>query len=237
MNNLVEFKKGQAMTTSLKFAEEFKIQHIHVLEKIRKLTIEYSIVKNEFKKDIFVNERNREYPFYWITKDGYLTLVMNMQAKGESAKILFEKKQLFIKAFNLMEEELLRIKTNHANELWLDYRKLGKEQRKELTDTIQEFVEYATKQGSQSAKMYYMNITKMEYKALQFTCNLSDSLRDQLDLMEQAQLGLAERLVKDRLKKYMDDGLHYKVIYQYIKQDVMRYANSLFITDKERSIK
>ena len=52
---LVELKRGKMFTTSLKFAEEFEIQHSHILEKIRNLIIEYPIVKSQFKEDEFTN--------------------------------------------------------------------------------------------------------------------------------------------------------------------------------------
>ena len=227
--NLVEYKKGEILTTSLKFSDEFKIMHIHVLEKIKKLTIEHSIVKNQFKEDTFINDRNREYPFFWITRDGYMTLIMNTAAKGESVKLLFEKKQLFIQAFNKMEELLLKEKTNKQNLDWSKSREQGKKIRNELTDTIGEFVDYATAQGSENSKFYYANITIMEYKALGIMQENTPSLRNTLDTMQLYQLILAEDLVKKQINKYMINKLHYKEIYLLTKQDLLKFADSLMI--------
>ena len=226
---LVKLEKGQIMTDSLIFAEEFSLMHLHVLEKIRKLTNETSIVKNQFKKDVFLNKRNREYPFYKITRDGYMTLVMEMNAQGKSRILLLEKKQLFIKAFNKMEELLLKEKTNKQNLDWNKSREQGKSIRLELTDTIKNFVDYATEQGSKNSKMYYANITKMEYKALGILQENTPSLRNTLDMMQLYQLILAEDLVKKQFKKYMNEELHYKEIYLLVKQDLLRFSDSLFI--------
>lgn len=229
MNNLVELKNGELMTTSLIFAKEFDLNHLHVLEKIRNLTIEYPIVKNQFKESFFTNDRNREYPMYYITRDGYMTLVMNTSAKGESVKLLFNKKQLFIKAFNKMENLLLTELNNKKNAEWITTREQGKQIRLSLTDTIKDFIEYAKSQGSQNADMYYSNITKMEYKALGIIQQAKPELRNTLDCMQLYQILLAEDIAKNRIQEYMNQKLHYKEIYILVKQDILNYAKTLYI--------
>lgn len=230
MKGLVELKKGKPVTTSLKFAEEFDISHSEVLRKIRNLTKEFPIVKDQFLEDIFKNDRNREYPFYWITRDGYMTFIMEVHAKGKkSRELLFEKKQLFIKAFNKMEEELLKIQTNKSNIEWNKAREQGKQIRLELTDVIKDFVDYAISQGSKNAKRYYGNITKMQYKALRFVQEKKPKLRNLLDVLETNQLILAEDLCKRQLKIYMDEKLHYKEIYILVKLDIEKFSKSLMI--------
>ena len=54
---LVKVEKGRIMTDSLVFAEEFGLMHLHVLEKIRKLITETSIVRNQF----MTIRRNKKY--------------------------------------------------------------------------------------------------------------------------------------------------------------------------------
>jgi phage regulator Rha-like protein len=95
--DLVEIKNGKVYCTSLSIAEEFKISHPHVLEKIRNLTIDIPTAKSEFKEGFFINERNREYPLFHITRRGYMSLIMNLDAKSKESKlILMQKKELFI---------------------------------------------------------------------------------------------------------------------------------------------
>lgn len=229
MKQLVDLKKGKILTTSLIFAEEFKIAHMHILEKIKNLTIEYSIVKDQFLEDVYTNNRNRQYPFFYITRDGYMTLVMNISAKGESLKLLFEKKQQFIAAFNKMEELVLKQLNNKNNIEWEKTREQGRAIRLELTDTIKEFVDYAKNQGSKHAEMYYANITKMEYKALGIIQQSKPEIRNTLDTLQIYQLLLAEDIAKKMIKNYMNDGLHYKEIYILVKNDILEYAKSLKI--------
>lgn len=231
MNNLVELKKGQVLTTSLIFAEEFELNHQHVLEKIKNLTVKYPTVRNQFIEGQFINDRNREYPMYHITRDGYMTLVMNTGAKGKSVELLFNKKQIFIQAFNKMEELLLSEMNNKKNVEWLTTREQGKCIRIELADTIKLFVDYAISQGSQNAKRYYCNVTKMEYQALGIIQEAKPELRNTLDSMQLYQLLLAEDLVKRCFKKYMDKDLHYKEIYILVKQDLIDFVKSLQIKE------
>ena len=90
-------------------------------------------------------------------------------------------------------------------------------------------MDYATSQGSTSAKRYYGNITKMEYKALNFVQLGKPKLRETLDTLELYQLLMAEEICKRSIKKYMDQKLHYKEIYVLCKQDIEKYANVVLI--------
>ena len=159
--------------------------HLHILEKIRNLTNDLPIVKSQFIESEFTNERNRKYPMYLMNRDGYMTLVMELNAKSKESRILLsEKKQMFIQAFNKMEDILLKQQNNKQNLEWNQSREQGKQIRLETTDTIKEFVEYATNQGSKSANMYYKHFTNAEYKALGFIQQAKPNLRDTLDLMQ-----------------------------------------------------
>lgn len=236
MSNLVELKNGDVLSTTLKFAEEFDITHRHVLEKIKKITAEYPTVKKQFKSDVFKNDRNREYPFYWIDRDGYMTLVMNMGAKGESVSLLFQKKQMFIKAFNKLEELLLKEYNNKHNLEWLKSREQGKAVRLKLTDTIKDFVDYASKQGSKNSKMYYIAISKMEYSALGIIQKSKPEIRNTLDLMQLYQLAIAEDIAKKSIDMYMSQDLHYKEIYLLVKQDILNFAKTLQLDTKKLGV-
>lgn len=222
---IVEVRKKQIVTTSLKFAEEFAINHTEVLKKIRNLTSEYPLVRNRFSEGTFINGRGREYPVFYINRDGYMTLIMNTSAKGESLEFLFYKKEMFIKAFNELEEMVLTQQRNENSIEWKRARTQGKLVRRETTDIIKEFVEYAINQGSKNAKRYYGNITKMQYKALGIIQLGKPKVRDILDIMEIGQLAVAENIVQQGLKRYMEEKVHYKEIYLLCKQDVEEFGN------------
>ena len=108
-----------------------------------------------------------------------------------------------------------------------------KDARKSLTDVIKDFVDYATEQGSKSAKMYYTNITKMEYAALELTQQAKTAkcdglnFRDTLDCMDLCFLSTAEQVAKNAIKQGMDVNMHYKDIYQLAKDKVFAYAETV----------
>jgi Rha family phage regulatory protein len=228
--DLVYVEKGKVFCTSLDISREFDIMHLHILEKIRNLTNDIPMVSSQFIESEFTNERNRKYPMFVMNRDGYMTLVMELNAKSKESRILLsEKKQLFIKAFNKMEELLSREYNNKNNLEWEKSREQGKAIRIECTDTIKEFVEYAKNQGSTKAEMYYKHFTKAEYMALGFMEQAKPKLRDTLDLMQLHQLILAEDLTRRCIEKYMKDDLHYKEIYILVKQDIENFAKTLMI--------
>lgn len=72
------------ITNSLEFSKKFNIGHNHVLERIKKTKNE----KNWFKADVYINSRNREYPIFNISKEGYILLAITINCNGEKSKII-----------------------------------------------------------------------------------------------------------------------------------------------------
>ena len=229
MSELVKVIGKKVVFDSLKFAEKFEIPHRNILRDIRNITALFGAAKNEFKESVWKNDRNREYPMFLMTRKGFMFLVMNTNVSPDRKSKIWGIQNSIIDAFEKMEELLLKLKNNQENLEWKKSREQGKNVRLKLTDNIKEFVDYATSQGSKNAKMYYANITKMQYKSLGFIQQSKPKLRDTLDLMELHQLILAEDLCKRKIKKYMLEKLHYKEIYLLVKQDIEKFADSLYL--------
>lgn len=229
MVNLVEVVKGEPRTTSDLVAKEFFMAHKHVLEKIHSFTAEISTVefKEMYKEDSRV-VRGREFKTYNMNRDGYMFLVMNI-----STKKAHNKKLAFIKAFNEMERRLLSLTENSSDNEWVKVRTQSKQLRLQQTDVIKEFVDYATNQGSKSAKFYYKHVTNATYKALDLIQHKKPKLRDTLDCMELSQLMVAENVAKKSIKKHMENGEHYKVVFELVKQDLLDFGGSLMLDFKE----
>tara|TARA_R110002012_G_scaffold316344_2_gene531204 strand:+ start:824 stop:1531 length:708 start_codon:yes stop_codon:yes gene_type:complete len=224
MNGLVVIQNEKPMTTSLLIADKFNKPHADLLKVIRKtitqLPVEFS--QGNFSESEFTNERGRTYKCYEMTRDAYSLIVMGLNGKGA-----LDWKVKFIQAFNMMESELLK-KTNNLE--WKQARLQSKEVRLSVTDTIKDFVEYSAKQGSKSVSMYYSNITKMEYKALELiekNQKVPKGFRDTLDVMDLSFLNSAEQVARASLREGMDNGLHYKEIYILAKERVMSYAKTV----------
>ena len=213
---------NEMTTTSLIIAECFGKSHKNVLQSIENLKCSEEFSRLNFQPSDFINSRGKTYRGYSITRDGFSMLVMGFT--GEKA---MKWKESFLKAFNAMERELLKTKQNID---WKAARLQSKNIRKNTTDTIQEFIEYATNQGSKNAKMYYANITKMEYKALDIleqSKQVTGNFRDTLDLMQIGFLQVAENIASLAIKKGMEQSLDYHDIYTLAKQKVNEYAESV----------
>ena len=93
-----------------------------------------------FQKSTYKSQdNNKNYPMYFMNRDGFSLLVM-----GFTGKKAFEWKVEYIKAFNKMES-IIREKSTLT---WEETRREGKLTRRAETDTIKRLVEYAKEQGS-----------------------------------------------------------------------------------------
>ena len=228
MVNLVEVVRGEPRTTSNLIGKEFAIQHNEILKKIRGFVGEISptdfgLMFIEDTRDV----NGRDYKTYNINRDGYMFLIMNISTKKAHSK-----KLLFIKAFSEMERALIKQAANSADDNWLQVRSQSKQMRLQQTDVIKEFVEYATKQGSKSAKFYYKHITNATYSALQLIQHKKPKLKDTLDTLELSQLMVAENVAKKSISNHMASGEHYKTVFVLVKQDLIKLADTLLINNQ-----
>ena len=83
--NLCEIKDGQVVTTSLRVAEIFSKRHSDVLRDIRELDCSEDFHKRNFasmlKTTQLGNNATRKDPYYLITRDGFVFLVMGFTGK------------------------------------------------------------------------------------------------------------------------------------------------------------
>lgn len=101
MNQLVITRNQQAVTTSLQVAKNFEKGHKNVLRDIDNLTAQNRAVKNYFHEGTYTNDRGREYPMYFMNRDGFTLLAM-----GFTGNKALQFKLKYIEAFNVMEEQL-----------------------------------------------------------------------------------------------------------------------------------
>lgn len=226
--SLVQLNNGIPTVSSIDVAKRFGKEHYQVMRDIRELGCSDEFKAYNFVASSYLSKRNKKNPCYNLTRDGFSFLCMGFTGK-EAAKW----KEAYINAFNQMEAELLKQQEKRESKIaWEQARLQGKATRRDITDTIKEFVEYAEAQGSKSARMYYPNITKMEYAALEIIekgSKIPDNFRDTLDRMDLCFLMAAEQVAQLAIGKGMRDGLHYKEIYQLAKQQVQDYADAIRI--------
>lgn len=227
-------KNGQIVTNSLLLAEKFKKPHNRVLKSIDKLkedingfAVENVTAKNDeyIFTEIHREIRGRKYRNFEMNRNAFSILAM-----GFTGKKALKWKMDFIKAFNAMEKVLL----NQGNLEWQEQRNQGKIARKQETDMIQKFVDYATGQGSKNAKFYYKHFTTTTCKALQLIEAKKPKLRDTLDMLELNQLLLAENIAMKSLEENMKTGEHYKAIFVNVKNDIEKFASTLFLPNQKQ---
>jgi Rha family phage regulatory protein len=106
MNELINIKNNEAVTTSLKIAEVFGKQHKHVLRKIEQILTEAKNGLSDsaqnwaqcFKRSSYKDSSGKMNPMYYINRDGFAFLVMGFTGKKAN-----EWKWKYIQAFNQME--------------------------------------------------------------------------------------------------------------------------------------
>lgn len=225
---LVEVKREHVYCDSLMVSRKFGQKHNKVtrtieklIEDLGKLTGTESTPKYEKEDRCY---RGRDYTAYLMDRRFFSLLAMRF--KGTKA---LEWQIKFIDAFFEMEEKILVTNINKHDRSWLSSRDISKIARRAETDVIKQFVEYATNQGSKSAKFYYKHITNATYEALGFMAQKQPKLRDSMDIYEVSQLILAEKLAKEKILEYMNKGRNYKDIYKSVKEDLIVYSGLLKI--------
>lgn len=234
MNNLVEVCHGEVFCDSQMVADKFEYRHLHVVKVIKKLVDDFSGIKGSLQEPLKFQEIQREYrnqKFTVYLMDRRAFSLLSMRFTGAKA---LEWQVKFNDAFYLMEKQLLIEQTNKNNEEWVTQRKQGKLARKAETDTLKEFIDYATSQGSKKAQFYYKHFTLATYKCLHLMQAEKPALRDTLNIMELSQLMMAEHIAEKSIRKHMAAKEHYKAIYTLVKIDLDRFADAMMIGNDTR---
>jgi len=183
-------------------------------EELGKVVIISAATEAENKK------KGRPDESYFLNEDQFMLLVTMVKNTPESKKL----KMALVKEFRRMKNALASLATQKST---LDYhtaRQNGKQVYFQKTDVIKQFVEYATAQGSQSAKLYYANIAKMENSALFLVEQKYPNLREVLNVRQLMQVATADQIVEKALQDGMNDHLHYKDIYKLAKERIIQFS-------------
>lgn len=140
-------KEEVTVVTSLDIAETFEKRHADVLRDIEKLECSKEFRERNFALSSYKSSQNKTLPMYYITKDGFVLLVM-----GYTGAKAMKFKEAYIKQFNAMER-MLRNK--------LLEREKGIAVRQALTKAIQQSAENERMHG-----YAYSTYTNCIYKAI-----------------------------------------------------------------------
>lgn len=210
MQELINIKNDEAVTTSLMVAEKFHKRHDSVIRGIETiLTHSPQNCGQWFKVSNYKDDSGKSNKLYYMNRDGFSLLAM-----GFTGKKALEWKLKYIEAFNSMEAIL----TEKKSEAWIETRRYGKITRKAETDVIQKLVEYAKEQGSNHSNMLYMTYSKLANKI----AGIAD--RDVATIRQLNNLELIERIILFEVENGMIAELDYHEIYQRCKKTVEHFS-------------
>lgn len=132
--SLVAVENEHAVTTSMRVAEVFGKQHKDVLKAVKSLDCSEEFRERNFalsKIDYQNGNIKKQLPMYYITRDGFMFLVM-----GFTGKTAAKWKEAYIKAFNEMEakiraEQMAKAIEEHDRKEAIEYEKLLEREERE----------------------------------------------------------------------------------------------------------
>lgn len=223
MNSLVSTGKGQLLTNTLVVAEGMNIEHRAVMTLVDKYAERLKtrgILTFEMLKKTKGERRGRKMRYAVINESQFIFLCTLMRNSEE----VLEFKDLLTKEFMRQRKVLNSLAVQKQNLEWQKTRSQGKLIRREETDVIKEFVEYAKSQGSSRPEMYYVNLSKATNKALFIVQDKFPNLREVLNTIQLVHVTTADSVVSMAIKEGMKKELHYKDIYKLCKERLEAFA-------------
>lgn len=214
MNELVKIMKNNVVVSSLQVAEHFGKRHTHLLDIIKQAELtqpKSGLSERPFTRATYKDASGKSNPMYYLNRDGFSFVVM-----GFTGKKAAEWKWKYIAAFNHMEKLLLE----KQSESWKEARLQGKQVRRELTDSIKDYVALAEAQGHHgTAKFAYSNITKLVKKPF--------GERERANSGTLAMIATTEHILGNTLSQMVNAGADAKEVYRKLKEKAGRLSVAL----------
>jgi phage regulator Rha-like protein len=218
MKEIVYVKDNALFTDSIEIANGVNHTHTSVLKLINaSKDMEIFAALNAVK----IQTKGRPSDIYYLSEEQATLLIALMR----NTPIVREFKNKLVREFYRLKRKYQSLLAEKTNVDYLLRRDESKTIRLEETDWIKAFVNYATEQGSQSAHMYYITISKMENKALFFLDQKVKNVRELLDFKQLSLIQVADQIVINAIKEGLEKKLHYKEIYQDAKKRIETFAS------------
>jgi len=215
---VIHGKNNQIIVDSRDLAKEFGRDHKSVLRSLEELYQDGTISRHECVPRDY-NTRGRDYRCYELNKAGFLKVMPFIGGRKSR-----EGQRRLVDAFLEQESKLERQSKEREKFAYQIARLSGKDSRAILTEVIQKFIVYATRQGSGSAGRYYCIITKLVYQALISSQPKASSIRELLTAIQLSQLSTIELTAAQALDDDMQSVVAYKVIYQRLKSTLNEFS-------------
>jgi hypothetical protein len=228
MKKLLTIKKDEIYISTNIISEKLNRQHRVITNLVRKYKKELEMfgvlhLQNVPNKE----EIGKPLTVYFLNEEQFIFLVMNMRTKSNELDTVMKIKIEISKQFVSMRKWILEQKTQKQNQQYIETRNQSKIGRRQETDVIKEFIEYAKKQGSKSADKYYMIISKMENAAFFILKEKFKNVREILNIQQLSKIIVADMIVKQSIIEGMEKEMFYKDIFKEAKKKVIEMSNSL----------
>lgn len=225
MSSLVVIQNNDLLVSSWDLSEGFGVPHRAILRLLKKYKSEFETFGVVTTPLPYVRLKKMgppiQHQFLNEAQAMYLTTLLTNNETVRKFKMHLTRE--FIEQRKL----LMKMMNNKSNQEWIEARAKGIYARKETTDVIKLFVEYAKEQGSKNAEQYYVNITSMENDKLvplEFLEQKYPNLRQVVDQYTLNKLMMCDEIIAQALVEGMQKELYYKEIYRFAKERVLAYA-------------
>jgi len=220
-NQELVFMNGrEPVTSTLIIAENLKVPHVTVFNLVKKYKDALSEDNKKVEFEIRPSKSGQSIKYAILSEEQTSLLIMLMK----NTKGVLKFKIAMNKAFHKMKKFIVKTLAQQQNAEWLEQRKNGKVIRREETDIIKEFIEYAKAQGSKNAEHYYMHFTNATHKALFVMVDKYPDLRNCLSMMQLMNLGTAEHIATVAIKEGMEKQTEYHQIFKEAKNRLIDFS-------------
>ncbi len=219
MDNIVEIWEDEVRAGTWVIAQGFNRNHKHLLEIVNKYKDDFDDF-GRLKRRKYTSTGGRPITEYLLNEDKTMFLGTLLRNNDQVVKF----KHLLIKKFREYRTQLEKLQKHHKSPAYQLSRDVGKLVRKETTDIIQSFIDYARSQGSKNADKYYVNITKMMNGMLFIVNGKFKNIREVLTIQQLMTVSSAENIIVRAIEFGMSRKHYYKDIYKDVKEKIMLFA-------------
>lgn len=230
-DKLVMSRNFEEFCDSALVAEKFEKKHdkvVSVIEKINsdfeKYNIKFGALQDRPKCIKEVREkRGKQYMVYVMNQPFFSFLCMRFKGK-KAIEWQLRFNDAFLELREVNARLVKRLNENKNNPELKELRKVGIGIRREETDAIKYFIEYAEKNGSKRFKWYYNDFTQMQNNALFIIDFKYDNIRSLLNVNQTSIIATCDKLIEDEIYKQVEQEIYYKDIFQNVKIKVLKFA-------------
>ncbi len=219
MGNAVEIYEDEARTGSFMLSQGLEREHIVVRKLIEKYRPDFEDFSH-LKRRKLRSTGGRAANEYMLDEDQFMflgTLLRNTK------KVVAFKKAI-IQQFRKCRLENEAFQQHKQQPQYQITRDVGKIVRRQTTDVMKQFIEYAELQGSTNAGRYYSNITKMLNGLLFIVEGTFKNLRNVMTVQQLMTCSAAEKIIDRGLLDGMNRKKYYKEIYRDVRAKVELFA-------------